>query len=334
MNKILKIGAAFLLFFVLLYFAGPKPLRPNLDPKLKSLEVPVEEIELYVKKHEEESSYIKKGNEAKIIWAKKPGQKTKYSILYLHGFSASQQEGDPIHRKFAKRYKANLFLARLQSHGLKSEHALRELSVENYIESAKKAVNIAKVLGDSVIIISTSTGSSLALYLAAYNPEIKALICYSPNIRVNDPNAFLLNNPWGEQIAELILGSDRYQWKGNDSIQAYWSTSYPVKALVTMQHLLENTMTTEVFNKVKQPLFMGYYYKSEKEQDNVVSVAAALKMFKEIGTDDDKKVKIPFPLAGHHVIASRHQSRDLKSVEMETYKFAETILGLIPQNED
>ncbi|MEQ8517461.1 MAG: acyl-CoA thioester hydrolase/BAAT C-terminal domain-containing protein [Cytophagales bacterium] len=333
MNKIFKFGGAFLLFFALFYFAGPKPESPKLDPKLKKLRVSVKDIESYVKKHEVETKHLKAGNEAKIIWAREPDQKTKYSILYLHGFSASQQEGDPIHRKFARRYGANLFLARLQSHGLKSDQALKGLTVENYIESAKKAINIARVLGDSIIIISTSTGSSLALYLAAYNPEIKGLICYSPNIRVNDPNAFLLNNPWGEQIAKMILGSDTYHWQGNDSIQAYWSTSYPVKALVTMQHLLENTMNTAVFKEVKQPVFMGYYYKTEKEQDKVVSVKAALRMFEELGTIEENKVKIPFPLAGHHVIASRHQSKDLKTVEKETYKFAESILGLTPQYE-
>ncbi|QNL20673.1 alpha/beta hydrolase [Hyphobacterium sp. CCMP332] len=333
MNKIFKFGGAFLLFFVLFYFAGPKPESPKLDPKLKELQVPIKDIESYVNKHEAENNHMKAGNEAKIIWAKEAGRKTKYSILYLHGFSASQQEGDPIHRKFARRYGANLFLARLHRHGLKAEHALKGLTVENYIESAKKAVNIARALGDSVIIMSTSTGSSLALYLAAHNPEIKGLICYSPNIRVNDPSAFLLNNPWGEQIAKMILGSDTYHWKGNDSIQAYWSTTYPVKALVTMQHLLENTMTSEVFKQVKQPVFMGYYYKSQKEQDNVVSVDAALRMFDELGSAKENKVKIPFPLAGHHVIASRHQSKDLKSIEKETYKFAESILGLTPQYE-
>lgn len=330
MNKTLKFSGAFLLLCILIYIAGPKPPKPQLNPKLQDLNISIDHISDYVQKSESSLSGLKKGNESQIIWADSIGVKTPFSVVYLHGFSASQQEGDPLHREFAKRYSCNLYLARLFGHGLEEENALKNLTVENYIESAKSAVNIGKILGDSVIIISTSTGGSLALYLAAYNAEIKGLICYSPNIRVRDPSAILLNNPWGKQIAELILGSDKYIWEGNDSINAYWSTRYSIDALVTLQDLLENTMTDKTFKKVKQPVFMGYYYKNEKEQDQVVSVKEALKMFSELGTPQDQKVKIAFPNAGHHVIGSRHQSKDLKSVRKETYKFAESILGLSP----
>ncbi len=333
MKKILKIGGAFLLFFALIYLAGPKPAKSNLNPELKELKVSIDKIEAYVQNHEAGIEGIKKRNEARIVWADSPGVKTPISVIYLHGFSASEQEGDPVHKEFAKRYSCNLYLPRLQSHGLVQEKAMRGLTVENYLESAKKAINIGKVIGDSVIIMSTSTGGTFALYLAAYNPEIKGLICYSPNIRVNNPSAPLLNNPWGKQIAKAVIGGDSYNWEGNDSIKAYWSTTYPIDALITMQDLLENTMTDETFKMVKQPVFMGYYYKNEKEQDQVVSVKEALKMFSALGTPQDQKVKIPFPLAGHHVIASRHQSGDLKSVQKETYKFAEEVLGLKPVNE-
>lgn len=44
--------------------------------------------------------------------------KTKYAFVYLHGFSASEKEGHPVHRNIAKHFNANLYLARLQGHGL------------------------------------------------------------------------------------------------------------------------------------------------------------------------------------------------------------------------
>jgi hypothetical protein len=47
----------------------------------------------------------------------------------------------------------------------------------------------------------------LALQLAAAHPEIAGLILLSPNIAINDPNAWLLNNPWGLEIAKLVKGS-------------------------------------------------------------------------------------------------------------------------------
>ena len=70
-------------------------------------------------------------------------------------------------------------------------------------------------------------------------------------------------------------------------------------------------MTPEQFQKVKQPVFMGYYYKDEEHQDKVVSVPAMLAMFDELGTPADKKQKMAFPNAGEHVIASHFTSGDL-----------------------
>ena len=37
-------------------------------------------------------------------------EKTEYAVVYLHGFSASQEEGDPVHYDFAKKFGCNLFL--------------------------------------------------------------------------------------------------------------------------------------------------------------------------------------------------------------------------------
>jgi alpha-beta hydrolase superfamily lysophospholipase len=45
---------------------------------------------------------------------------------------------------------------------------------------------IAKKLGKKVIIMSTSTGGTLSLQLAAAFPEIAGLVMYSPNIEINN----------------------------------------------------------------------------------------------------------------------------------------------------
>ena len=60
--------------------------------------------------------------------------------------------------------------------------------------------------GKKVILMSTSTGGTLSLKLAANFPEIAGLILYSPNIEINNPSAFLLNDPWGLQIRTMLFG--------------------------------------------------------------------------------------------------------------------------------
>jgi alpha-beta hydrolase superfamily lysophospholipase len=81
------------------------------------------------------------------------------------------------------------------------------MTAENLWESAQQAYAIGKQLGNKVILMGTSTGGTLALQLAAAYPEIAGLVLYSPNIAINDPNAWILNNPWGLQIARLVKGS-------------------------------------------------------------------------------------------------------------------------------
>jgi hypothetical protein len=108
----------------------------------------------------------------------------------------------------------------------------------------------------------------------------------------------------------------------------YWTLKYRIEALVEFQNLLSHTMKPKVFAKVKCPVFLGYYYKNENEQDNTVSVPAMLKMFDELGTPDALKKKMAFPEAGAHVIASYIRSKDWQGVERETDKFLSEIVKL------
>ena len=73
---------------------------------------------------------------------------------------------------------------------------------------------------------------------------------------------------------------------------------------------------------------MGYYYKDDEHQDNVVSVPAMLAMYDELGTPADKKQKMAFPNAGEHVIASHFTSGDLDGVYQATEKFMSTVLNV------
>jgi hypothetical protein len=49
---------------------------------------------------------------------------------------------------------------------------------------------------------------------------------------------------------------------------------------------------------------MGYYFKDEEHQDNVVSVDAMKEMFEQLGTPAGLKKSEAFPNSGNHVITS------------------------------
>lgn len=315
---------------ILIYCLGPKPDSPDYTTNLPIVPDSAQAIETYVSRREALHK-IKPDNEAKIWWYNPTTKaRTKVAVLYLHGFSASRHEGFPTHINFAEKYGCNLYLARIADHGIDTTDAMFDFTAQRAWKSAKEAYAIAKKLGDKVVIMSTSTGGTLALKLAATYPEIKGLVNFSPNIEINDPAAFLLNDPWGLEIARFVFKGN-FRTVQSDSIYAkYWCTKYRIESLVQLEEMVETMASKNVFTKVKCPVFNGVYYRDEEHQDPTIRVSAVRKMHAELGTQDGMKVYKEFPNAGTHVIASNIKSGAVTEVFDAISHFAEAYLQLKP----
>ncbi len=313
---------------IVVYLAGPNPATPSYSNTLPN--VPADPVALtnYISQKESLPN-IKPDNQARIVWANDSARsKTPYSIVYLHGFSASQGEGMPLHTNIAKKFGANLYLSRLAEHGVQSNDQMLNLTPENLWESAKEAFVIGKQLGDKVILMGTSTGGTLALMLAARYPDVNSLVLMSPNIEINDPNAWLLNNPWGLQIARKVIGSEYIKPVDQRPVyKQYWNSPYRIEAVVALEELLETNMNKETFEQVKQPALILYYYKDDVHQDSVVKVSAIKKMYEELGSSNKRAVAMP--TVGDHVMGSFIKSKDIPAVEKEIEAFLLS-LGLRP----
>jgi pimeloyl-ACP methyl ester carboxylesterase len=315
---------------VLFYMAGPHPSRPaySLDlPLIADNPATIEHDILSDESHH----HLKSDNEARIVWSDdSTKEETDYCIVYLHGFSASQKEGDPIHRNIAAEFGCNLYLSRLAEHGIDTSEQLVNLTADKYWESAKKAMAIGRKLGKKLILMGTSTGASLALQLAADFPkDVAALILLSPNISINDPFAWILNDPWGLQVARFVKHG-KYMVADDDRplYRKYWNKPYRLEAAVALEEYLETAMIRENFRDVKQPVLLLYYYKDKIHQDSVVKVSAMLEMFDELGTPADQKRKLALPNTGDHVIGSPIKSRDVAGVQKEIESFLIDVLAV------
>ncbi|MCX2575967.1 alpha/beta hydrolase [Pedobacter sandarakinus] len=327
MKKRYKVLIGFSVFLVISYLVGPKPKKPLYNTELAELPG-LNDLDVYVQSLESLNK-IKPGNQAEIIWANPLHKQTEYAVVYLHGFSASKMEGNPVHINLAKALHANLYLARLADHGVDTVAPMQYFTADRLWESSKQAYSIGKKLGKKVILVGTSTGASVAIKLAAAYPEIHSLILLSPNVAINDKNAWLLNNPWGLQIARKVVGgNERSVEDRTEEYKKYWHTHYRIEALVELQEFIESTMINSTFRKVKQPVLMLYYYKNEMEQDPVVRVDAMLKMFKQLGTVAQLKKKVAIPNAGNHVMGSYITAKDLPSVETAINDFVSNVLKL------
>jgi pimeloyl-ACP methyl ester carboxylesterase len=316
------------LILVIVYLSGPQPSTPRYDLTLPVVPAEAGALEEYVAATDAKHK-IKPDNGARIVWKDSTRQKTEYAVVYIHGFSASQMEGDPVHRRFAQEFGCNLYLARLSDHGVDTTEALLLMTADRLWASAKEALAIGKQLGHKVILMSCSTGGTLSLKLAAEYPEdVDALINLSPNIALRSGSAFLLNKPWGLQIARKALGGNYNISEDNEEKAKYWNQKYRVEALPQLEELVATTMKLETFKRVRQPSLTLYYYKDEAHQDPQVSVSAILKMNDELGTPAAEKQIVNFPNAGAHVLGSPLASKDVEGVYSAIKKFATDVLHL------
>ena len=336
--KIVKTTSKILLVLIALlvigYFLGPKPPKPVFDPppteNLSALSA--DALEKKIVTDENTVQNIKSDCKAQIVWADSLKKtKTKIAMIYLHGFGASHKEGAPVNENLAKRFGCNLFLARLAEHGIETgtQNAnFLKFNAEEYYDSAERALNIAQQLGDSVVIVAQSGGAAMALFLASRHPEIKGLVLYSPAVRVFRKDGQLLSEPWGLQLAHTMIG-EHNDWVFRKPEQAkYWTNHQRFEGIVQFTTFQKYAMIPETFAKVKCPVFMGYYYEDEEKQDKVVSVAAMKEMFEQLGTPPQNKRAVNFPNAKAHVITSDLTTDDWQTVEAESVKFVQEVLGL------
>ncbi len=330
MNKLLiRITFPFVLI-IGIYALGPEPDAPVYDRTPVTVPSDPDGLEAYVVAQEAKHK-IKPDNEARIVWADSTRGRTPFSVIYLHGFSASQEEGDPVHETFARTFGCNLYLARMADHGVDTTDQLLFFTPERWWQSSKEALAIGKALGDKVVVMSTSTGGTMALILAAeYPDDVFAIINMSPNIEINDGNAWMLNNPWGLQLARLTFGSDSRKQSLDSARARYWNGTYRLEAITQLQELVESSMTEETFAHIKCPSLTLCYYKDEEEQDPVVKVSAMREMHRMLATPEDSKRLVPIPNAGGHVLGSHVVSKDIPAVNQAVLQFSTEVLHMVP----
>lgn len=330
MKKLLALILLLILVLTLVYLLGPKEeYAPIERPEISLWNLSLDSLNKYVTARDATIPNLKPDNESRIVWADSL-RKTRYSVVYLHGFSASPMESHPVHLAFAKKFGMNIYLPLLPGHGRDDRDSFLYLEPNELVAAAKEAIAIGQLIGEDVIVMSTSTGSTLAIYLASGNPEIiDALIMYSPNIELYDDKAKLITGPWGKRIVLSAAGKYRERPKSQkQEASQYWTTTYRNEGLIALQSLIDQTMTGEVFREISQPYFIGYYFKNEQEQDKTISVKAILDFNEETKTPDDLKKLVAFPEAGEHVIANPIKSNSVGAVMDSTIWFAEQVLQI------
>ncbi|MDD4646465.1 MAG: alpha/beta fold hydrolase [Bacteroidales bacterium] len=329
-KRALIIILALLLVLVIALIAGPGMPKPILTKDLPSVMLTSPEVGKYVNDREMAIQNIRPANASQVHYANdSTREQTEYCLLYLHGFSASPQEGYPSHINIGKAFGMNTYIPRLAEHGLITNDALLNMTPDNLWNSAKEALVLAKALGKRIILMGTSTGGTLALHMAAeYPDDIAAVILYSPCVKIANKASWILARPYGVQLGRMVFGGKYRVLEKNPVTDPYWYQTYRVEGTVYLQQLVEKTMKVREFKKVTQPVFVGCYYRDQEHQDEVVSVSAIRWMFDHLGTSPEQKAFVAFPDAGAHVIACVYTNPEWMKVYTATFEFLSKTVGL------
>lgn len=220
-------------------------------------DLPADQIDGWLTAREGQFGDLTPGAEKTVIWAGEAGARTPISIVYLHGFSATRAELEPVPQIVARAMGANLFLTRLAGHG-RPGAALAEVSLTDWALDLDEAVGLGRRLGTRVVLIGTSTGGSLAA-LAALDPalarDLAGVVLISPNFGLQSRSAWLLDLPYGRRFLPALIGAERGFTPQNPDHARYWTTRYPSEALFTLRALQRQAADAD-YSAARVPLLV------------------------------------------------------------------------------
>ncbi len=278
-----------LLALLLVFAFGP---RPKLDAQSPRVTVPtldnLSALSEWLQERESKVAGIRPGAEACIQFAHpKAPQKTALCFVYVHGFSATWPETAPVTEQLAARFGANVLQARLAGHG--TDSAGMVTPAELWLSSLRETWEIATQLGDRVVIVATSTGAPLSVWLASF-PDVKdklhALLFMSPNFRIRSPFDFLLTVPWSGYWIHWFVGRERAWEPINEAQAKFWTYQYSTLALIEMQKVVAFVKGCRLAD-FKVPLAIMYM-----KNDPTIDPAAAVRAFGEWGGEPKQLIKV------------------------------------------
>jgi esterase/lipase len=275
----IAVFSMFVLFYAFFQFSP----RPILDPKRPDTKVlatkTASELEDWLVNHEAQNPHIVNGAEACIKWAAEP-KVTELCFLYIHGFSATRQEIAPVTELIADHFNANAVYARLSGHGVTQDSM--NATAEDWLQSVVDSWEIASRIGKKVVLIATSTGAPLSIWLneqIELKNQLHAMIFLSPNFKIKNPLGFMLTWPWAQYWIPYIFGKER-KWEPENELAAkYWTHRYATKAVIEMQKVVD--WASNLKQSSAHPALATFYMKN----DPTINHRAAVNFHKKWQSD-------------------------------------------------
>ncbi|MBB4843472.1 esterase/lipase [Paucibacter oligotrophus] len=264
----------------------------------------LEQLDDYFAAQEARLGDVRPGAEKLIVWGDESSpdghkRRAPWAVVYLHGFTATRQELDPVPQLVAQGLGAHLFYTRLSGHGRPGE-AMERMKLSQWKADALEALAVGRMLGERVLVIGMSTGATLAAWAAQKKAGrgVAAWIMVSPNFSPKDPFAALLNWPIGRWLARKVHGP-LMGAPAQDELRArVWTSPHPTTALFPMMALVAQVRASRL-ESVSAPLQILY-----SPRDTVIDVKAVRAAYARFGSHPKQLVEVNYSESpGQHVLA-------------------------------
>lgn len=240
--------------------------------------------------------------------------RTRWSIVFLHGFGASRAGGEAVVDLVAHDLGANQWYPLLPGHGRDAEAHARAEAAE-YLAVAVEALAMGRALGERVLLIGSSTGGLLASWLAARFPDhVDAIILASPFFDYAEPSAAILRLPFGLEALRAALGPMRDAAFGPDpegrrvdGYERHWLTEQRIDALGHLERLRGWLARPEVWEAVRCPVLLLY-----APNDQTADVEAMHVAFGAMASHPASRLAAVRD--GHHILMSAWVQTDKASI--------------------
>ena len=305
--RLARVALATVALVSVIFLLGPRnEFGPSTPTQRVLLPSNIEGLEDALKAIEAAYPDIRPGTEKGIVWASQAKQRTPWSVVYIHGFSASRLETAPLAELVAKAMGANVFYTRLTGHG-RADAAMGEASVQDWMADAVEALRVGQTLGERVLVISCSSGSTLATWLAL-RPEgkqVAAHVFISPNFGPKNKRSEIINLPWGTKIAIALEGETRGKASDDAAEARGWNHRYPTRALFPMMAMVKNARDSDL-SRFTTPVKVLYSLNDQtvdpsETQAAFARIGAPLKSIEPVNYSKSK---------GQHVLAGDLRAPD------------------------
>jgi len=305
-----KSAVGLIALLVVVFLLGPvNDFGPDTPTQRAPAPTALNELDGWLANSEASIPDLRPGTAKGIVWAGNEKKRTPWSVVYIHGFSASRMETAPVADEVAKALGANLFYTRLSGHGLPGE-AMGRASAQDWLADTLEAVRIGQALGDKVLVISCSTGSTLSTWLGTtpQAAKVNAFVFISPNFGLKNKMSELINMPWGKQIATAVSGETISYEQTDPREKTAWTGSYPTKALFPMMALVKKVRDSDL-SAFKTPVLVLY-----SAADQTVDPDNIKQAFADFGSTQKTIDAVIYSQSkGQHVLAG--DIRDPESVK-------------------